>query len=573
VDLQSLLGRLKTAAASLTTAQIVTLAVTFVGVVVLVVGSAYWVNTPTWAVLFSDMDAESAGGVVAKLKNDKVPYTVDDGGRTIRVPSARVDELRLAFAGNGMPASGRIGFEIFDRTAFGVTDFLEHVNYRRALEGELARTISTIGDVSSARVHIAMPRPSLFASQDQAAKASVVLKLKNNRPLAAATIAAISGLVASSVEALRPEAVVIMDTFGRPLARAADGADEAAGGVQLERQQRIERDLSARVVALLEPIVGAERVRVNVSAKINADSQEETEERWDPTPVMRSRQAVLQGGAGAAAGGGVAGARANAPPPPDPKAAAPTSAGTPAGPTVQAAAVPPPLVAPAGGNMSETTNYEVGRLTRHRIQPHGQVARLSVAVLLDDDRVPAKGAKGAATRVAKRRAPEEIQKIHDIVAAAVGLDVNRGDHLTVENIAFEEPPADEGPSPEPWWRRQAPQIQAPQLFDAGRIVSVLLIALAVVLGVLRPMVQRTLSAVPAAAATSALAAGAAGTNAPRTVAEMEGEIEAELLLEEGGPIAQTRRLPVLTRRVTKIANDEPENAARLVRTWLSEEER
>lgn len=565
-----MVDRAKAAAGALSTAQMVTLAATFVGVVVLMVGSTYWVNTPSMAVLFSDMDAESAGGVVSKLKNDKVPYTLDDNGRTIRVPAARVDELRLAFAGSGMPASGRIGFEIFDRTAFGVTDFLEHVNYRRALEGELARTISTIGDVSSARVHIAMPRPSLFATQDQAAKASVVLKLKNNRPLAASTITAITGLVASSVEALRPEAVVIMDTFGRPLARAPDGSDEAAGGLNLERQQRIERELSARVVSLLEPIVGADRVRVNVSAKINPDSQEETEERWDPTPVVRSRQAMAQGAAAAGgSGGGVAGARANMPTPPvDPKA--PQSAQAFPGTGAPASLTLPTM----GGNTSETTNYEVGRLTRHRIQPHGQIARLSVAVLLDDDRVVGKDAKGKPTRVAKPRTAPELQKINDVVSAAVGLDVERGDHLTVQNIAFEEPPQDEGPAPQPLWRKITPE--TPQLFDAGRIVAVLLLGLIVVFGVLRPMVNRTLpagpAAVPALAGVSAAVAGL--PKMPRTVAEMEGEIEAELLIEEGGTAtAATRRLPVLTKRVAKIAKDEPENAARLVRTWLAEDDR
>jgi flagellar M-ring protein FliF len=466
-----------------------------------------------------------------------------------------------------MPASGRIGFEIFDRTAFGVTDFLEHVNYRRALEGELARTISTIGDVSSARVHIAMPRPSIFAGQDQAAKASVVLKLKSNRPLGAATITAISGLVAASVEGLRPDSVVIMDTFGRPLARAPEGSDEASGGVQLERQQRIEHDLSTRVVALLEPIVGAERVRVNISAKINADSQEETEERWDPSPVMRSRQATNQAGATLNAAGGVAGARANMPP--DPKPADPKSPAQ----TALASTAPVPLgpVPTPATNSSEITNYEVGRLTRHRIQPHGQVARLSVAVLLDDDRVQGKDAKGKATRVAKPRAPEELQKIHDIVAAAVGLDADRGDSLTVENITFEEPPVEEVSAPAPWWKTQAPQIQAPQLFDAGRIVSVLLIATLVVFGVLRPMMKRTLGAVPSQALALATA-GPAGVKMPKTVAEMETEIEAELLIEEGGTLT-SKRLPVLTKRVAKLTKDEPENAARLVRTWLSEEER
>jgi flagellar M-ring protein FliF len=230
------------------------------------------------------------------------------------VPSYRVDELRLEFASQGMPASGRIGFEIFDRTAFGVTDFLEHVNYRRALEGELARTISTIGEVASARVHLALPQQSVFAGQDQPAKAPVVLKLRSNHALTPSTVSGIAGLVSAAVEGLRPESVVIIDTFGRPLARPTDGPNEEASGLQIEREQRFEHDMSTRVIALLEPIVGTGHARVNVTAKLNPDSQEETEERWDPTPVIRSQQTVSQGGSGGGPGaGGVAGARSNSP--------------------------------------------------------------------------------------------------------------------------------------------------------------------------------------------------------------------------------------------------------------------
>ena len=155
----------------------------FLAVVGLTIGSGYWLNTPNYGVLFSDMDSESASSVIAKLKEQKVDYVIDDGGKTIRVPTTRVDELRLELAGQGMPGSGHIGFEIFDKTAFGVTDFLEHVNYRRALEGELARTISTISEVAGARVHIAMPQPSLFSGRDQPTKASVILKLRNKSQL------------------------------------------------------------------------------------------------------------------------------------------------------------------------------------------------------------------------------------------------------------------------------------------------------------------------------------------------------------------------------------------------------
>jgi flagellar M-ring protein FliF len=205
LDIQQLLTRLKTAAGALSAQQLTSLALAFVAVVGLTIGSAYWLNAPTYGVLFSDMDTETAASVVTKLKSEKVAYVLDEGGRTVRVPIAKVDELRLELAGQGMPTSGRVGFEIFDRTAFGVTDFLEHVNYRRALEGELARTIGSLGDVASARVHLAMPRESLFTSQEQPAKASVVLKLRTNRPLPASTVAAITGLVAASVESLRPE--------------------------------------------------------------------------------------------------------------------------------------------------------------------------------------------------------------------------------------------------------------------------------------------------------------------------------------------------------------------------------
>ena len=544
MSLQSLIARLRTLGAALTPMQLAMLAGSFIAVVGVVVGSAYWINAPTYAVLFADMDPESAGGVVTQLKGDKVPFVLDDGGRTIRVAAERVDELRLEYASQGMPASGRIGFEIFDRTAFGVTDFLEHVNYRRALEGELARTIGTIGAVASVRVHIAMPRPSLFAGQDEAAKASVVLKLRNNRPLPASTVSAISGLVAASVEGLRPEGVVVIDTFGRPLTRSSDDDGEAAGGLHVERQQQIEHELSARVVSLIEPIVGAEHVRVNVSAKLNADSQEETEERFDPTTVVRSHQSVIQGGAAAVPTQGIAGVRGNLPPPlPDPAA-------KPAAAVAQMASA---LTIAQPTHTSETTNYEVSKLTRHRIQPQGQIARLSVAVLLDDPRTGPKG------QTVKSRSPEELQKIHDVVAAAVGLDVDRGDRLTVTDIPFEEVSTADEPAV-PWYQRFAPA-----LLNAGRIIGVLAVVLIVVFGALRPTMRQALVAAkfPRAGAVPQLS---------RTVEDLEGEMDAEL--ESGDERSQkSARLPVLTRRVVKLAQQEPENAARMLRAWLVEEER
>ena len=253
---EQLIAHFKRLTAALTTTQLISLVAAFLGVVGVVVGSAYWINEPSYALLFSDLDAESASAAVTRLKTSKVAYVLDDGGRTIRVAADRVDELRLEFASQGLPTTGRIGFEIFDRTAFGTTEFLEHVNYRRALEGELARTISTISEVASARVHIAMAKDTLFASDHQAAKASVVLKLRSNKPLSPATAIGITGLIAASVESLTPEAVVILDTFGRSLSKPAEDGNEPGSAQQLDRQRRIERDLSAKVVSLLEPVVG-----------------------------------------------------------------------------------------------------------------------------------------------------------------------------------------------------------------------------------------------------------------------------------------------------------------------------
>ena len=528
-------------------AQRVSLAGAFVAVVAIVGGSTFWLQQPDYSLLFADMDAEAAGEVVTRLKTEKIPYVLDAGGRAIRVPASRVDELRLDFASQGLPSSGRIGFEIFDRTAFGATEFLEQVNYRRALEGEIARTISTLSEVSSARVHIAMARQSLFASKEQPAKASVVLKLRASRPLAAATVQGITNLVASSVEGLRPESVVIMDSFGRPLARPQAGDDEPLGGAQVERQQRLERDLTAKVVALLEPVVGSAGVRVNVSARLDAASEEATEERWDPEEtVIRSRQVSGDTAAlAASAAQGLAGTRSNLPPP----LAAGQTAPTPP----PAATTPSPL---APGRGSETTNYEISRTTKRTVRPRGDLARLSVAVILDNEAVITRNADGSASHTSKPRTPEQLQKITALVGAAVGLDTERGDHLTVENVPFEEAPIDT-PAPLSTWQRYAPQA-----VDGLRIGAPVLFGLLALLFFVRPVMRRLMA--PPVVATPALAG-----QLPRTIADIEAQIDASIAERS----AEHRKLPVLTRRLTALTTSEPEHAARLIRMWIAEDDK
>lgn len=562
MDPKQFLARLKTLGFALTPSQMVTIGAVFIVVVALVGGSAMWLSSTDYALLFSDMDPESANDIVTKLKAQKIPYQLDAGGRSIRVPASRVDELRLELTGQGLPSSGRIGFEIFDRTAFGATEFLEQVNYRRALEGEIARTISTLSEVASARVHIAPAKDSLFGAQEQAAKASVVLKLKSaSRPLATGTISGIANLVAASIEGLRPEAVVIVDTFGRPLTRPASADDGPLDGVQMERQQRIERDLTTKVMALLEPVVGPERVRVNVSARINPQSQEETEERWDPTsPVVRSQQ-VTRDGITAGVGGaqGVAGARSNLPPTPTGAAPAGGAAASPAAPATQAASVSL-NGAPGAARTAEVTNYEISRVTRHTIKPRGDVGRLSVAVIVDDEPVVGKDKNGNVTRKTRPRQPAELQKIQGLVAAAVGLDTARGDQLTVENVAFDTTGTEE-PAPATFVERYGDTMK-----ETGKVFVVLLLGLLSFLFVVRPLMKRGLASKPLPEVREVLP-----QQLPKTVEQLQGEIEAEIAAAEAAA-GQPRKLTVLTKRLAAVAQKEPENAARLLRTWLAEEE-
>jgi flagellar M-ring protein FliF len=552
VDPQQLLARLKSGYSSFSRGQLASLVAAFLVVVGVVVGSTYWLNAPSYRVLFSDMDAESASQVVQKLRDQKVSYELADGGRTIRVPDTQIDQLRLDFSSQGLPASGRIGFEIFDHTQFGATEFLEQVNYRRALEGEIARTIATISEVGGARVHIAMAKDSLFGAREQAAKASVVLKLKNaNRPLAPSTVQGIEALVAASVEGLRPEHVVVMDSFGRPLSKQESGGDEPLGGAELDRQQRFERDLAARVVGLLEPVVGAQRVRVNVAARLNPDSEDRVEEQFDPETVVRSR-AVTQESAAANASSGGAGARANVPGP------VPPGANQPVAPSLAAATQPPPALQPV--RSTETTNYEVSKVTKHTIRPRGDVARLSVAVIVDDDRVTTRDKAGQPVTKSKPRDPAEIQKIQGLVAAAVGLDTTRGDLLTVENIAFDE--MVETPVAEPGFMQR----YGGGIKEVSRVTVVLVLGVLAILFIAQPIAKRALAGASGRTDVRVLQPN----QLPRSIEEIEGEIEAQLDAANGGRLPD-RRMPVLTRRVLSMAQKEPESAARLVRTWLLEE--
>lgn len=516
----------------------------FLAVVVGLVGTTYWASQPTWALLATDVDPEGMNGVVERLKTLKVPFSLDPGGRTVRVDAARVDELRMQLAADGLPASGRIGFELFDRTTFGATELTEKVNFQRALEGELARTIGSLGTVSGARVHLALPKTSLFANESQPAKASVVLRLRTGRTVSAAEVDGIVALVSSSVEGLAQEGVTVLDANGRRLSRQTDAGESIVDRGRFERQQQLEKDLAMRVVALLEPVVGAGRVRANVSASLKADSEDEMEERWDPTSVVRSRQQTLEAD-GRPVAQGAAGARANLP-------------------QASTAAPEPEKTTPAmstNNRSSEVTNYEVSKLTRHRVSPAGQLDRLSVAVLIDDVRKVERAKDGKESTVVAARSPEELQRLYTLVASAVGLVPDRGDQLTVENIAFEVP---DGPfvsapvAPQP-----ALQVLTDVLKQHWQVAVPAIVAAFLLLGGVVYLLsgrRRPAAATSMAGHRLASASGAPMAAMPSASASSDGAADAVLP-------------PSPARQLARLAQSEPEQLARIIRGWLAEEER
>jgi flagellar M-ring protein FliF len=565
MDPQQIMTRVKALASSLSPGQVFSLLAAFVVVVAVVAGGAYWANRPTYALLYSDMDPDAAAGMVTRLKTLKVQYVLDEGGRAIRVPADRVDELRLELASQGLPESGRVGFEIFDRTNFGATEFLEQVNFRRALEGELARTIGTISEVASARVHIAMGKESLFG-EPRPAKASVVLKLRGTRDVPNSTVTGISNLVAASVDGLRPDNVVIVDSYGRPLARPSADDNLPGGAAQLERQQRLEHEMGARVVALLEPVLGADHVRVNVALKLNPATVEQTEETYDPSTVVRSKQSSNDSTTTGTPGGGLAGVRGNQPPPAvDPKNPAAAQQAQQA----QQAQLAAATATAAGANRSaETVNYEVNRKLVVTQRPPGEIARLSLAVIVDDEQVTAKGSNGKPVVTRKARTPEELQRLQGIVAAAVGLEPDRGDQITVQNVSFEETPVDE---PAPLSTLQQVTRYSTQIWDGARLLAIVILGALAMLFFVRPLMKRANAGLLGPGGQGAMAF--AGPGQPlRTVADLESEIEAQLDASAQQKL-DSRRLPVLARKVSSMSAKEPENVAKLLRSWINEGER
>ena len=391
-----------------------------------------WAGKPEFHPLYSHLDANDAGVILNRLKDQKIPYQLSANGSTILIPHERIYETRMALASEGLPQGGSMGFELFDNTKLGMTEFAQNVNYQRALQGELARSINGFEEVDSCRVHIVMPEKSLFIESEEAASASVVLKLRHGKWLSQQQVQGIVHLVSSSVSRLNPKNVTVVDSNGRLLT----GRHNAAGVTtlsldQLDHQLKVERKLENRVLSMLEKALGANRAIVRVSCALNFKQHELTEERYLPeNQVVRSEQTFNETAKeNDLIPKGIPGIQSNLP-----ESESALNQTTQDENTTFA-------------KQDRTVNYEIGKLTSRTLEPVGGIERISVAVMVDGTYQSNVTADGQTQLAYMPRTAEELTNIENLVKRAVNFDVERGDQVEVVNIPFESTQIDQSETP------------------------------------------------------------------------------------------------------------------------------
>ena len=406
-----------------------------------------WSGKSEFHPLYSNLNPEDAGIILNKLKEQKIQYRLASNGSTIMIPQEHVYETRMSMASDGLPRGSGIGFEIFNETKLGMTEFAQNVNYQRALQGELSRTINRIGEIESSRVHIVLPEKSLFVEEEEPATASVILQVQAGKWLNQNQINGIVHLVSSSVARLSPDAVTIVDQSGKML--AGEKKDSTFGSLssnQLEYQARVEKGLENRIRTMLESALGEDKAIVRLSCSFDFKSQEKTEELYLPdNRVVRSEQALIESSATPdLAPQGVPGIRSNIP-----------GDGV-AGEQNRAT---------ARNSMFEkndrTVNYEIGKVISHIKEPVGEMTRVSIAVLVDGTYDRVESEDGQIDWKYVPRTAEEMQKFESIVKRAVNFNEARGDEVEIVNIPFEPTKLamKEEPAPESIWIRLLKEYQ------------------------------------------------------------------------------------------------------------------
>ena len=519
--------------------------------------------------LFTGVSAEDAAAIVQKLKESGVEYSLPESGGTVLVPSAKLAELRLGMAAAGLPKTGRIGYELFDKANLGATEFTEHINYGRALEGELERSVMSITDVEQARVHLTFPKDSVFLDSQQPAKASVLVKTRPGARLSQQNVVAIDHLVASAVEGLSPDAVSVLDMNGNLLGRprtagTLDGPEASDAG--LDYRHKIENDLLAKINSTLEPLLGANKFRAGVSVECDFTGAEQSEEIFDPTKSVMVSSQRTEDVTGGAVSSGVPGT---------------------------ASALPRPTSRPAANakgvsRVSESITYQTSRTVKKTRLPAGGVRKISLAVLIDQE-ITWTPEKNGFRRVLTPPSPEKLKVLRDLVAGITGLNAERGDQLVIESLPFEntlqlEPPT--APVPPP---TGPSKIVLPGLNIAPRTRWLMVGAAAgvLVLGVLVARLRRKRPRREQVTTPAELTAGSPALPAlPGATRSADDELESRLAdraaLErkmETQALNSLKLAPVITKTAEIMAKHlrekitkEPEVSAQVLRSWIRDEE-
>ncbi len=510
-----------------------------------------WSQKPEYRVLFSNFSDKDGGAIVASLEKMNVPYKFSDGGSAILVPAAQVHEARLKLAADGLPKGGNIGFELLENQKFGVSQFVEQVNFQRALEGELERTIQSIGAVEAARIHLAIPKPSVFVRDQQKPTASVLLNLRAGRTLDEQQVSAVVHLVASSVPNLPTSNVTIVDQNGNLLSDTSKKNGANLDPSQLKYIDDLQQSIVKRVESIISPIVGSKNVRAEASAEVDFSTLEEAAEAYKPNQKpdaasIRSMQSNESQTANAS-NGGVPGALSNQPPAP---ATAPITA-----PATDAAGA---NGTPINSQKNLTTNYELDKTVRYTQQNMGGVKRLNVAVVVNN--IPVVGKNGKLT--SRPLTAAEKTQINDLAMQAMGFNKDRGDSLTVVNSSFAADITEPIPAVPLW--KQPEMIQ--YALDGLRTLGVLIVLLIMYKKMVKPMYNKLVPPPPLPAPAALDEDRDADTVV--TLNEIPGEAEAAQLT---GPDAVDEYQQNLD-AAKQMARDNPKMVASVVADWTNKNE-
>jgi flagellar M-ring protein FliF len=520
--------------------QLLSMLVVIAAIVAIVSGMWMWGQTADYRVLYSNLSDRDGGEIITSLQQQNIPYKFAEGGGALLVPADKVHEVRLRLASQGLPKGGTVGFELMENQKFGTSQFLEQVNYQRSLEGELARSMQTLGPVQSARVHLAIPKPTVFVKEQQKPSASVVLTLHPGRSLDAGQVNAIVHLISSSIPSLSATGVTVVDQRGSLLSSIREGGSEAMDATQLKYVRQIEQDYIKRIEDIVAPLIGAQNVRAQVTADIDFSQTEQTAESFKPNQPpnqssIRSIQSTESRNA-VANPGGIPGALSNQPPVP---ATAPIVA-------------PANTVTTAAGESTSThkeatTNYEVDRTIRHTKQPVGSIRRLSVAVLVNNRSTT--DAKGKST--SKPFTPAEQAQLNNLVKNAMGFNAQRGDSLNLLNSAFNDVP--ETALPEiPLWKQPEIIALVKELFKYLLIAGA---GLYLFFGIIRPALRNLSTSLNTSAADS--------TNTETAEHEPTGEKEFAAKKSEVSYEGSVQA-------AKQIAQQNPQIVASVVKEWVNQ---